>query len=118
MTELKDAERTVTLDRERTLRMDFNALAKAEELTGKNFIDAATWRSLSIRDYRALIFACLVHEDPALTLESVGQMVTPRNERPVSDALMELYIGETAKPIDDAETAKAPFANAGGGGGQ
>lgn len=109
--------RKVMLDKERTLRMDFNALAKAEEITGKNFNKAETWRNLSATDYRALTWGCLLDEQGDLTLEQVGKLLTPRNESAVSKALLDLYIANS-EPIDDAKTAEASFKNAGGGGGQ
>jgi hypothetical protein len=114
-----DAERRVTLDRERTLRLDFNAMCKAEELSGRNFMDAATWRALNARDYRALAGACLVDEDPSLTLEQVGRMMTFNRESEVSAALLELYLAQAAsRSGDEEETEPARPTSAGSGDGQ
>lgn len=108
-------ERIVHLDIDRKFRMDFNALAKAEEATGKNFLSTELWRDLSARDYRALAWACMLDEDPSLTLEQAGKLITMRNEAVVTKALTELYVSHAAAPIDDKETAEAPFTLAGGG---
>lgn len=78
----------IALDRERHLLLDFNALCAAEELTGRNFMDEETWNTLSARDVRALLFACLKHEDPTLTLEMVGKMLGLMNAEAVSEALL------------------------------
>ncbi len=105
-------------DKERTLRLDFNALSKAEEVTGKNFVEVLTWQELNAREVRALAWACLVHEDPALTIEDVGRLLTRTTERVVSDALLELYIGEVAAAgidKDPEKAAKDSFVTAGGG---
>jgi hypothetical protein len=45
-----------------TLRLDFNAITKAEELTGKNFLDPRFWNSLDVRTVTALFFACVFAE--------------------------------------------------------
>lgn len=45
-----------------TLRLDFNAITKAEELTGKNFLDPRFWNQLDVRTVTALFFACVFAE--------------------------------------------------------
>jgi hypothetical protein len=42
-----------------TLRLDFNAITKAEELTGKNFLDGRFWNELDVRCVTALFYACV-----------------------------------------------------------
>lgn len=117
MEELKVTKK-VTLDKERTLRMDFNALVKAEEITGHDFLTGETWRKMRAADYRALVYACLLDEDASLTLEQVGRMITMQNEKVLSDAILELYVASATTPIDDKATAEAPFGSAGSGGGR
>lgn len=90
-----DGERVVTLDKERVLRLDFNALALAEEKTGRNLMSAEGWKGLTARDYRTLIWSCLVHEDPDLTIEQVGaSMRAGKSADAVTKALWELYLGD------------------------
>ncbi len=83
----------VTLDRTRGMRMDLNALAKAEELTGRNFMQQGAWEGMGFREVRALVYACLYHEDPSLTLEQVGEMLHPGNLPEVVQALQEVFRG-------------------------
>jgi hypothetical protein len=45
--------------REYSLRLDFNAIGRAEEITGKNFLDGRFWSSLDVRSVTALFFACV-----------------------------------------------------------
>jgi hypothetical protein len=52
-----------------TLRMDFNALALAEKVTGRNFIEGLT--NLDINSVTALFWACAVQTDDKLTLQEV-----------------------------------------------
>jgi hypothetical protein len=117
-TVLAEGEQIVMLDIERVLRMDFNALAKAEEVTGKNMLNADTWRDMRATDYRALAWACMLDHYPDITIEQVGKLITPKKEPLISSALLTLYISEGAAPIDDKETVTAPFVKDGGGGGQ
>jgi hypothetical protein len=61
---------TITLDRERTLRYDLNAMCTVEELTGESLTDLM--RKPTIKNIRAVIWAGLIHEDPAITQTDVG----------------------------------------------
>lgn len=93
----------IVLDKARNLRMDFNALADAEELTGKNWLDGETWKGMTAKDVRALLFASLTHEDDKLTLRDVGAMLDPNNMAEVLAALEAAY--ETSMPEPPAEGA-------------
>lgn len=84
----------IALDKTRHLRYDFNALALLEEKFGS--LDAALQnlgKSASVKGLRALLHAGLVYEDPALTEEQVGAMVTltdlPRIAQAINDAFKE-----------------------------
>lgn len=117
----KDGEKTVLIDGQpRVLRMDFNALAKAEELTGKNFVDPNTWAKLSATDYRALILGCLLSGGsytPSLTIDQVGHFMTTKNERELGKAVFDLYISEAeGSALDDEKTeGEKDFKDDGGG---
>jgi hypothetical protein len=87
----------IELDKVRHLRMDFNALAQAEEVTGKSFLNGIAWQGMTVKDYRALIWACLLHEDPELTLEAVGSMVHVGNVEYVTGCLAKLWEKSTPK---------------------
>lgn len=63
----------ITLDRERTLRYDLNAMCMVEELTGESLMDLM--RKPTIKNLRTVIWAGLIHEDPNLTKETVGNCV-------------------------------------------
>jgi hypothetical protein len=77
----------VELDRLRHFRMDFNAMTEAEAATGLNLLQPDIWGKMTATQLRALMFAALKWEDPALTLEAVGEMLTLSN---ASDALEKL----------------------------
>jgi hypothetical protein len=99
----------IELDKLRHLRMDFNALAKVEEVTGKSFLNGVSWQNMTVRDYRALLWACLIHEDPELTLEDVGAMVHVGNVDYITERLTKLWAKstpETDRPLEGSEAGK------------
>lgn len=59
----------IVLDKPRTLRMDFDAMARFEEATGESAWYGNVWSSPKY--LRQLIWAALLHEDPDLTLDEV-----------------------------------------------
>lgn len=99
----------VTLDRVRHLRLDFNAFATAEEITGKNYMAKGAWSEPSARDLRALLFACLKHEDAKLTLEDVGALLHAGNVAEIAAALTQVVSGALPESDDgEQEDAKEP----------
>ena len=66
----------ITLDRERHLRFDFNALADLEQVLGVTLAqlpqDAG---ALGLRHVRAFVWAGLRHEDPQLTVAGAGDLL-------------------------------------------
>lgn len=85
------------LDRDRIIVLSFNALCRAEEVTGCNFLMGEVTFS-SIRVMRALVWAGLLYEDPTLTLEAVGDMIEEAGADKVSLAIIAAY----AKAMPDA----------------
>ncbi len=71
---------TIMLDRERHLRLPFKALRIYEQETGLRVYDAdTTWAHPSEPGFRldalvTLLWAALIDEDPALTIEQVWEM--------------------------------------------
>lgn len=80
---------TIELDKERSLLLDLNAMAEFEDATGKNMFKIG--ENFSARDLRAMLWACLVHEDEELTEKQVGKMITPDNIKYVEEKLGEVY---------------------------
>lgn len=78
----------IVLDKERTLRLDFNALRKAEIINKKNYLKSESWQDLSISDMTVLVWAGLLHEDKNLSIETVGAAIHGGNLDYVGDCLM------------------------------
>ena len=90
MSNTPTASGKVTLDKERTLLMDFEALEIAEELTGVNMM-TADLSTLSAKQVVSLVYACLKHEDPDLTRQQVAKMLTPATFLEVHVALLQIW---------------------------
>ncbi len=90
------------LDRERTLILSFNALCRAEEVTGINFL-MGEFTFSSVRVMRALVWAGLLHEDPTLTLEACGDMIEEAGADNVAKTIIEAFAAAmpTTKPEDE-----------------
>lgn len=90
----------IILDKPRRLRFDINAMATFEELTGLNLLKESARRriekDMSVAQFRAFLYACLIHEDKTLTLEQVGRLITTENMQ------------EILNKIGEAKQAAAP----------
>ncbi|HBF7594790.1 TPA: hypothetical protein KOX39_003405 [Clostridioides difficile] len=83
------AKNIVVLDKERELKYDLNALELVEEMTGVT-LDKAT-ENVSMKTLKVLLYSGLVHQDPDLTVDYVGSLVTMENIKEVSEALTKCF---------------------------
>jgi hypothetical protein len=105
---------TITLDKPRTMRLDFKALEAAEAvLTAQTGQDVNIWNVLRspediirLRNLRALVWASLVHEDPELTPEQVGSFLHFGNFDSVVTALLSLR--EKGQPDAEPNVSSGP----------
>ena len=110
----------IQLDRPRVLCMSFNALCKAEEVTGMSFLVGEPAFS-SMRVMRALVWAGLLHEDPSLTIEKAGDLIEGVGADKVLGAIMDAYtraMPDFKPEEDDAEASDPPNPQRGGLSGQ
>jgi len=63
----------IELDRPRNIRLNTNALVKAEEVLGRPLSEFGT--SFGLKEIRAMLWAGLLHEDQSLTLDAVGELM-------------------------------------------
>lgn len=96
-TPLPGAGVPLKLDRERTLRLDFNAFCALKKATGENPFKGAFWSDMGDpMRVRVTLWAALLHEDKTLTEEQVGDMI------PVA------RLGEIVVAIGEAVSAAMP----------
>jgi len=87
----------IKLDKKRNLLLNGNVMVSFEEATGKNLFQGDSLDNLSAKDFRALVWACLLHEDKDLTLEQVGAMIGAGNIEDIAAKLSEVWEGATPK---------------------
>jgi type II secretory pathway component PulK len=91
MANTQRGEVKIMLDKERTLKFNLNTLVEVEEKLG--FSLAELGDKVSIKVLRTLLHAGLKHEDPELTEEMVGEMITMENIAEVQKALTQALGG-------------------------
>lgn len=95
------------LDRDRTLILSFNALCRAEEVTGINFL-MGEFTFSSVRVMRALVWSGLLHEDPTLTLEACGDMIEEAGADVVAKTIIEAFAKAMPKTEPEADDEEDP----------
>jgi len=79
----------ITLDRERQLRLDLNAMAEFEDLTGKSLFTIGEALQ-EAKHLRALLFVAMKSAKEEITLSDVGNMIGLHNFGVVNDAVTQL----------------------------
>ena len=105
-------EVSITLDKERHLLMNLNAMVAFEEATGKNIMQGIDANSMTAKDFRALLWACLLHEDESLKIEDVGKMIHTGNMNELTEKMLQAW--ELASPEETGD--KRPLAKSPPGG--
>lgn len=78
----------IMLDRERTMRMDLNAMEAFEDMAGKQIHEMGD--TPKIKDLKVLVWATLLHEDETLTPQQVGTFIHAGNLVNITQAINEL----------------------------
>jgi len=65
----------ITLDKDRLIRYDFNAIADIEEYFGKGITQVFSQQQMGFRSIRALLWAGLKWQDRGLTMNRTGHMI-------------------------------------------
>ena len=73
----EDKYTPIELDKPRRLLLDLNAMVDFEKATGKNF--SSLGKDISASELRALLWACLRHEEELLLQSAVGAMIHAGN---------------------------------------
>lgn len=102
----------ITLDKERNLILDLNAMVAFEKASGKTLFGAVTISAEYLRD---MLWACLLAEDPAITPDDVGRLVSMGNLSYVTEKVSELLNlslpesegGEAGDPLPGSESGQS-----------
>lgn len=79
----------ITLDKPRRLVLDLNAMVDFEKATNKSLMDMD--KNITATDMRALLWACLRHEEETLSLHDVGKMIHTGNMKELTAVFKELF---------------------------
>ena len=82
---------TITLDRERHLRYDYNSFCAIEEKLGADCMTPEFWEKVTPGKIRALLWAGLVWEDPKLTIEQAGALIELPRMVEIQEAIFTAY---------------------------
>jgi len=100
---------TITLDKERHLRLTLKGMVEFEKLTGGNLLKGFDFNALTLEDSAALVWACLIHEDKELTFDDVLCMIDMSNLTVVMESLMQCIV-QSMPEVEKSETSKSPLA--------
>lgn len=94
---------TIELDKPRTLRYGINALAKIEESIGRPIM-GLDLENLGIRELLVIVYAGLYHEDKALTIEQVGDLIDEHSDlNTIAEKLGEALTEAFGKPKTESK---------------
>jgi len=104
---------TIKLDKERHLLLDLNAMVAFQEETGKNLFDRKVIvdlsKTLEPKTLRTLIWACLLHEDEALTQKQAGKLLRLGNLVDVTRKLIEAWEAAMTSGSEEEVTEAGPL---------
>lgn len=81
--------------KERSLVFTLNALDEYEELTGRNALQENIFQNISAKETKALLYAVIKQDDPDITIDDIGKMVSVSNFEEVLTALAKAYNVDT-----------------------
>lgn len=80
---------------------DFNAIARAEELSGLNLFGSFDFSRLTATKFRAMLFASLLKENSKITLEECGLFITARNLADITIKMVEAWHGSRPELVEE-----------------
>lgn len=80
---------TINLDKERHLYFTLNSLELIEDMTGTS-VDKIG-ENMNMKTLKVIVYAGLVHEDKALTVNEVGELIGVEKIEEVSKAVAEAF---------------------------
>jgi hypothetical protein len=96
---------SITLDRERLMKLDLNAMSEFEEITGRSLFTIGA--DISQAKYiRAIIYSCLKSAKEQITLEEVGELIDADNLAMINERLNALMEKSYDKNDESEDTKK------------
>jgi len=86
----------IELDKARKLRYNLNALAELEDKLGTSLSDLDEDK-MGVKQIRTFLWAGLIHEDPEITEQEVGEMVDFENMEYINEKITEAFSKATKR---------------------
>lgn len=86
------------------LCFDFDAVAKAEQMTGMELLFGVDWSKISAPRMRAMLCACMLKAHPETKPEDLTQYIVHKNLFAIQEALVEAWVNSTP----DAHEQESP----------
>lgn len=102
---VKDKGVKITLDKERTMLFDLNALCELEDSYDSVFDAFEDIQKMKMKSIRSILHASLAHEDDSLTLKDVGKLVNTNNVHFIVEKLTQA-LNESSPEVNETEVTK------------
>lgn len=87
---------------------DFEAIAKAEELTGMALLFGVDWSHIDARRMRAMLCAAMLKAQPDTKPEQLTKFFTHQNVLKIQNAIIDAWLNSTPEAKDDDEDPQTP----------
>jgi hypothetical protein len=80
---------------------DFDAVAKAEALTGLPLLVGVDWSKINAQRIRAMLYASVLVAHPEIKLSDITKLITVRNLPRIERALVDAWVSSTPDPDEE-----------------
>lgn len=87
------------------LAYDFDAIAKAEEITGLQLLLGINWHKLTAAQLRGLLYASLLKGQPEMKLADLNPLMRPKHLSEIAEAVVSAWV---ASNKDEEENPQTP----------
>ena len=87
---------------------DFDAIAKAEDITGMPLLLGVNWYEMKSRELRALLYAAALKAQPDVKLNEFTKYIRPTYTGAIVDALVKTWAASNQKEDDENPPTPEP----------
>lgn len=91
------------------LAFDFDAIARAEKMTGMSLLAGVEWANVGVERVRAMLFASAQMAHPQVTLEEFTPFIRPRYIGRIEAALVKAWMASQSDPETEEENSEHPL---------
>ena len=91
-----------------TLKLNLFAFMQLEKVTGKNALNGEIWSNINATNMAVLLWAALLHQDPALTVEAVAQQIDVKDLAKLPTLIQAAFEEAAPSPDPEKKTEASP----------